>query len=111
MPKAKILLEIEKFELIKVFKDCIKKMCEAEIQQFFLRNKLPIIVGGTGLYVKSLLEGYSLGTAANNEFREKYQKLAEINGNKYVWNILNEISPEKAKTVHFQPVFYPGLTN
>ena len=75
--------------------------CKNAITDIILRNKLPIIVGGTGLYVKSLLEGYSLGTAANNEFREKYQKLAEINGNKYVWNILNEISPEKAKTVHF----------
>jgi len=75
--------------------------CKNAINDIISRNKLPIIVGGTGLYVKALLEGYSLGTTANNEFREKYQKLAEINGKEYVWNILNEINPEKAKTVHF----------
>ena len=75
--------------------------CKNAITDIISRNKLPIIVGGTGLYVKALLEGYSLGSTANTELREKYQKLAEINGNKYVWNILNEISPEKAKTVHF----------
>ena len=75
--------------------------CKNAINDIISRNKLPIVVGGTGLYVKALLEGYSLGTTANNEFREKYQKLAEINGKEYVWNILNEINPEKAKTVHF----------
>jgi tRNA dimethylallyltransferase len=79
------------------------KLCKQEIEKARKLNKLPIIVGGTGLYVKALLEGYSLGTTANNEFREKYQKLAEINGKEYVWNILNEINPEKAKTVHFTP--------
>ncbi|MBE7702444.1 MAG: hypothetical protein E7Z89_00175 [Cyanobacteria bacterium SIG28] len=35
------LLDIENIEIIRLFKDCIKKMCEAEIQQFFLRTKLP----------------------------------------------------------------------
>lgn len=75
--------------------------CKNAIDDIISRNKLPIIVGGTGLYVKTLLEGYSLGSTADNELREKYQKLAEINGNEYVWNILNEINPEKAKTVHF----------
>ena len=75
--------------------------CKNAINDIISRNKIPIVVGGTGLYVKALLEGYSLGTTANNEFREKYQKLAEINGKEYVWNILNEINPDKAKTVHF----------
>ena len=75
--------------------------CKSAIEDIISRNKLPIIVGGTGLYVKALLEGYSLGSTADNELREKYQKLAENNGNEYVWNILNEINPNKAKTVHF----------
>lgn len=75
--------------------------CKESIEDIISRNKLPIIVGGTGLYIKALLEGYSLGTTANNEFRDKYQNLAETKGNEYVWNLLNEINPEKAKSVHF----------
>ena len=75
--------------------------CKTAIEEILSRGKLPIIVGGTGLYVKALLEGYSLGSTADNELREKYQKLAEINGNEYVWNILNDLNPDKAKTVHF----------
>ena len=75
--------------------------CEKAINLIVSKHKLPIIVGGTGLYIKALLEGYSLGTCANDEFRKKYQDLANQSGNLYVWNILNEINPEKAQTVHF----------
>ena len=76
--------------------------CEKAINNIISKNKLPIIVGGTGLYVKAILEGYSLGNVcADNEFRSKYQNLAGNYGNEYVWNILYIINPEKAKTVHF----------
>ena len=65
------------------------------------RGKLPIIVGGTGMYIKALLEGYTLGeTSADNELREKYQNLAQNEGNIAVWNVLNQLNPERAKTVH-----------
>lgn len=75
--------------------------CNNAIKDILSRNKLPIIVGGTGLYVKALLNGYSLGSTANEEFRQKYQNLAKEKGNEFVWNILNDINPNKAKTVHY----------
>lgn len=66
------------------------------------KGKLPIIVGGTGMYVKALIEGYSFGeTSANEEFRLKYQKMAQEKGNLAVWEELNKLNPERAKTVHF----------
>lgn len=75
--------------------------CKNSIENILSRGKLPIIVGGTGLYVKALLEGFSLGeTQANEEFRIQYQELAKKEGNIAVWNILNELNPIKAKTVH-----------
>ena len=65
------------------------------------RGKTPIIVGGTGMYVKALIEGYTLGgTSTNNELREKYQEIAQKDGNITVWNILNELNAELAQTVH-----------
>lgn len=76
--------------------------CKNAIEDIFSRGKLPIVVGGTGLYIKALMEGYSLGGAkGSSEFREKYQKLARESGNLTVWEELNRINPEKAKTVHF----------
>lgn len=75
---------------------------QSAIKTIISKGKLPIIVGGTGLYIKALLEGYSLGSQkANLELRNYYENLAKENGNEYVWNCLNEINPEKAKTVHF----------
>ena len=74
---------------------------EKALKSIILRGKTPIIVGGTGMYVKALLEGYSLGgTNANPELREKYQNLAIEQGNIAVWNVLNSLNPELAKTVH-----------
>jgi len=65
------------------------------------KGKLPIIVGGTGMYIKALLEGFSLGeTSADTKLRETYQKLAQEKGNEAVWNKLNEINPELASSVH-----------
>lgn len=64
------------------------------------RGKLPIICGGTGLYIKALLDGFTLGSSADQEFRQKYTQLAQEKGNQYVWDLLNKIAPEKAKTVH-----------
>lgn len=79
--------------------------CQNAIEDIINRGKLPIIVGGTGLYVKALLEGYSLGgTAGNDEFREQYQLMAREQGNEAVWKVLNEQDPELAKTVHYNNI-------
>ena len=72
------------------------------LDKVILKGKLPIIVGGTGMYVKALIEGYSFGeTSANKEFRLKYQKIAQEKGNLAVWEELNKLNPERASTVHF----------
>ncbi len=76
--------------------------CQKAIEDIISRGKLPIIVGGTGLYIKAILEGYSLGGAgANIEFREHYQNLAKEKGNLAVWEELNNRNPDLAKSVHF----------
>lgn len=75
--------------------------CKNAIEMIIKKNKIPIIVGGTGLYVKALLEGYDLGNVSSNlEFRKKYEDLAKKYSNIYVWEELNKINPEKAKNVH-----------
>ena len=76
--------------------------CKNAINTIINKGKTPIIVGGTGLYIKALLEGYSLGGAEGNEtFREHYQQMANKHGNEIVWKELYAINPTKAETVHF----------
>ena len=77
------------------------KDCETFIKDIISRGKLPILVGGTGLYIKALLQGYNFsGADKNEEFRQQYYDLATQHGNMYVWDKLNKIAPDKAKAVH-----------
>ena len=65
------------------------------------RGKLPIICGGTGFYVNSLLYKMSYGkSGCNPEVREKYQRLAEEKGNGAVFEVLKEKDPETAEILH-----------
>jgi len=65
------------------------------------RGKLPILAGGTGLYIKSLLEGYQFNdTAGDDEYRLKLEKLAAEKGKQYLHDMLREINPEAAERIH-----------
>lgn len=75
--------------------------CKFAINKIVKKGKLPIIVGGTGLYVKALLEGYSLGSTSNLDLRKKYEDMAENEGKQAVWDVLNKLNPTKAKSVHY----------
>lgn len=78
------------------------KDCKNFIDKIEGKNKLPIITGGTGLYVKALINGYDFANfAKNDEFRNTLLHYANEYGNEYVWKILNEFNPDLAKTVHF----------
>lgn len=66
------------------------------------KGKLPIIVGGTGLYVQALLYDFELGARdESTEIREKYQQFAENNGNQRLWEILKEKDVQAAEAIHF----------
>ena len=65
------------------------------------RNKLPIVVGGTGLFMKALLFPYEfMNSSKNLEIREKYEKLAKEKGCNYVYDILKNIDPESSEKLH-----------
>lgn len=66
------------------------------------RDRLPIIVGGTGLYIESLLYPVSHGRNAtpNEEFRIEMNQFAHENSNLALWKRLENIDPEAAKNIH-----------
>ncbi len=65
------------------------------------RKKLPILCGGTMMYIKALLEGYTLGEKSNEEFRAKWQEYAQKCGKLAVWQELNKLDSKLASKVHF----------
>ncbi len=65
------------------------------------RGKLPIVVGGTGLYIDSLLYNINYTeTVSDWEFREQMQKEAELKGNEFLHEKLAKIDPEAAARIH-----------
>lgn len=68
-------------------------------------GKIPVICGGTGFYINSLLFDLSYGkTAQDEKIREKYSKIAEEKGNEYLHSLLKEIDPISANEIHFNNV-------
>lgn len=71
------------------------------IADIHARGKLPIIVGGTGLYIDSLVNNVDFGeTDKETPIRAELNQLAEEKGNEAVYEILLEIDPETAKKYH-----------
>lgn len=55
------------------------------------RGKFPIVVGGTGLYIRALTEDFSLTQIPqDDQIREKYYKLIEEKGKEFVHSLLRE---------------------
>ena len=74
------------------------KKCIEEIEA---RGKVPVIAGGTGLYVDSLLYGIDFGFVPDNsEVRQKLKERMENEGAEKLLQELYEIDPETAETLH-----------
>lgn len=55
-------------------------------------GKIPMVVGGTGLYLNALIYDLKFSSVAGDpNIRDKYEKLANTYGNKYIHNILKDI--------------------
>lgn len=71
------------------------------IDTILSKKKFPMVVGGTGLYISSLVYPLDFTESVSNwEYREKLNKIADEKGNIYLHNLLKEIDPESAKNIH-----------
>ena len=71
------------------------------VEQLLSEGKTPIICGGTGFYINSILYKSQFGNVgANEELRAKYEELAKQHGNEYVHDILKQKDPESANKLH-----------
>lgn len=78
-----------------------RQMAVECIDGIIKRGKMPIIVGGTGLYINSLT--YPLDfteTAKDEEYRIYLQNLAEEKGSQFIHEMLKEVDPESYNRLH-----------
>lgn len=75
------------------------------IDDIINRGKVPIVSGGTGLYIDSLIYNIEFGdTICDWELREKLKNEALEKGNEYLHNRLKVIDPEAAEKIHMNNV-------
>lgn len=78
-----------------------KSTAENIIDNILDKNKIPIIVGGSGLYVNSLIYDLDFGKAkSDNKIREYYTSLYNKNGEDFLYEMLKKIDPESSEKIH-----------
>jgi tRNA dimethylallyltransferase len=77
------------------------KLAKEKIAEIVSRGKYPIVTGGTGLYVNSLIDGTDYDdSVADEKFRNQMYSLAKTEGNAYLHELLKQTDPEMADKLH-----------
>lgn len=71
------------------------------IDNIIKKGKIPILSGGTGLYINSVIQNFNLSDVKTDEnLRKELTQLYEKKGGEYMLNILREFDEETANTLH-----------
>lgn len=74
---------------------------QAAINQIQAKEKVPFLVGGTGFYLKALLENYDLEPVPHNQkLRAKLNQKAQNKSKTYLYQLLREVDPDYAQKIH-----------
>jgi len=75
------------------------------IEEIRGRGHVPIVVGGTGLYIRSLLDPYDFSEHGSEEIRSKWKEFVQLHGNLALHEELKERDPDTALQLHPNDVF------
>ncbi|MEE1321941.1 MAG: tRNA (adenosine(37)-N6)-dimethylallyltransferase MiaA [Acutalibacteraceae bacterium] len=77
-----------------------KNYAVASINEILKKGKTPIVVGGTGLYIDTLINNTEFFDYEKSDIREKLEKKAEEEGIEQLYSELEKIDPETASKLH-----------
>jgi len=75
-------------------------MARERVETLYHRNKIPFVVGGTGFYIKALLNGLFETEAEGENIRNGLKKEADIHGAAFLYDRLCRQDPEASKKIH-----------
>ena len=76
------------------------KDASREIKEILNRGKVPLVVGGTGLYMSILMDGIFKSSAASEVIRNRLYRQAGERGSEYLYKRLKKIDPQAAGKIH-----------
>lgn len=91
-----ILEPTEEFHIV-----LFQKYAKQAIAEIYAKKKIPIIVGGTGFYIQSVLYDIDFQKGEeDSELRENLEQIVQEKGAEYLHNILKECDPKAAEEIH-----------
>ena len=75
------------------------RLARAAVGDIVARGGLPLVVGGTGLYLRALVRGLFAGPARDPELRQRLQALGERHGDHRLHRLLRHVDPEAAERI------------
>ena len=76
------------------------RQARALLRQIASRGRLPIVTGGTGLYLRALTEGLFAGPERQQELRARLQKSRKKHGEAWLHRLLQRLDPASAARIH-----------
>lgn len=73
---------------------------DSYVQEIWSRGKFPLLVGGTGFYIRNFLLGLSKAPESNLQIRSKIKERMTVEGNKKLYYELKSVDPVYAKRIH-----------
>lgn len=70
------------------------------LSEIAAHRHLPIVVGGTGLYLRALIEGLFPGPQRSEDLRERLRERGAVRGSNYLHKILSRLDPGAAENIH-----------
>ena len=78
-----------------------QEMAKKALEEIYAKNKIPIVVGGTGFYIQALL--YDIDFTENDEdieYRKELEQLATDKGAEALHDMLRKVDPKSAEAIH-----------
>jgi len=76
------------------------RLARDAIREIVQRDRLPIVCGGTGLYLRALLDGLFPAPPRQEFLRDKLRRRALLHGSERLHRILSRLDPKAAKRIH-----------
>lgn len=77
--------------------DIFSKRAKEIIYKLIEKDMIPIVVGGSGLYIKALVDGITQTVVSDKSLRNELLELRKIYGNDYLYDELKKIDPLSAE--------------
>jgi tRNA dimethylallyltransferase len=76
------------------------RLARTALKEIAARGRLPIVTGGTGLYLRALTEGLFAGPARHEDLRARLRESAKKHGGGWLHRMLARLDPKTAERIH-----------